>query len=114
MLFDEQDLEIQPSSFNRASMEKSVPGLNGVLSIDLGQRSKEITQKGALQAKSSALLDKRIAAISAFMDGVTHKLATNTGRQFDNLRMDVFKLYNERISGVGVAVDYEIVYTQLI
>ncbi|OHB61517.1 MAG: hypothetical protein A2167_02735 [Planctomycetes bacterium RBG_13_46_10] len=113
MLFDEQDLEIQPSGFNRTSMEKSVPGLNGVLSIDLGQRSREIKQKGTLQAKSSRLLDKRIAAISAFIDGDTHKLVTNAGRQFDNLRMDVFKLYNERISGAGVAVDYEIVYTQL-
>jgi hypothetical protein len=38
-LFDEQDLEIQPGSFNRASMERNVPGLNGVLSIDLGQKA---------------------------------------------------------------------------
>jgi hypothetical protein len=113
ILFDEQGLEIQPSGFNRASMEKSVPGLNGVLSIDLGQRSRKITQKGTLQAKSRTLLDKRIAAISAFMDGDTHKLITNAGRQFDNLRMDVLKIYNERTSSVGVVVDYEIVYTQL-
>ena len=113
-LFDEQGLEIQPGSFNRASMERNVPGLNGVLSIDLGQRSKEIKQKGVLQAKSRALLDKRIAAVSAFIDGDTHKLVTETGGQFNNLRMDTFKLYNESISGAGISVDYEIVYTQLV
>jgi hypothetical protein len=112
-LFDEQDLEIQPGSFNRASMERNVPGLNGVLSIDLGQRSREIKQKGVLQAKSRTSLDKRIAAVSAFIDGDTHKLVTEIGQQFDNLRIDVFKLSNERITGVGIAVDYEIIYTQL-
>ncbi len=112
-LFDEQGLEIQPGGFNRASMEKNVPGLNGVLSIDLGQRSREITQKGVLQAKSRGSLDKRIAAVSGFMDGDTHKLVTGTGRQFDNLRIDVFKLSNERTTSVGIAVDYEIIYTQL-
>jgi hypothetical protein len=112
--FDEQDFQIQQGSFNRASMEKAVPGLDGVLNIDLGQRNRVITQKGVLQTKSRTSLDKRIANISAFMDGDTHKLVTNIGRQLDNLRMDVFKISNERTTGVGVAVDYEIVYTQLV
>jgi hypothetical protein len=114
ILFDEQDFQIQQGSFNRASMEKAVPGLDGVLNIDLGQRNRVITQKGVLQTKSRTSLDKRIANISAFMDGDTHKLVTNIGRQLDNLRMDVFKISNERTTGVGVAVDYEIVYTQLV
>jgi hypothetical protein len=112
-LFDEQGLEIQPGSFNRASMERNVPGLNGVLSIDLGQRSREITQKGVLQAKSRTFLNKKIADISAFMDGDTHKLIIDSARQFNNLRMDIFKIINERTTGVGVAADYEIIYTQL-
>lgn len=113
VLFDEQDLEIHPSSFKRALLEKAVPGLDGVLSIDLGQRSRAITQKGILQAKSRVSLDNKIAIITTFMDGNTHKLVTDSGRQFDNLRMDVFKVNKERTSGVGVAADYEIVYKQL-
>jgi hypothetical protein len=112
-LFDQQNLEIQQGSYKRASLEKSMPGLDGVLSIDLGRRSRVITQKGVLQAKSRASLNKRIAEISAFLDGDTHKLVTSSGQQFDNLRMDVFKLRNERTTGIGVAVDYEIIYTQL-
>ncbi len=113
ILFDRQNLQIETDSFIRASIEKTVSSLNGVLSIDLGRRGRQIKQKGMLQAKSRTLLDKRIAAISAFMDGDTHELATNSGEEFDNLRMDVFKVSQQRSSSVGVAVDYEIVYTQL-
>lgn len=65
-------------------------------------------------AQSKISLDKQIAAISAFLGGETHTLSTKAGLLFDNLRMDVFKFSNERTSGVGVAVDYEIVYTQLV
>ncbi len=114
VLFDQQDLEIQQGSFSRSSLEKSIAGLDGVLSIDLGRRSRVITQKGVIMAQSKAAMDKQIAAISAFLDGDTHTLLTEAGLLFDNLRMDVFKLGNERTSSVGVAVDYEIVYTQLV
>jgi hypothetical protein len=47
------------------------------------------------------------------MDGNTHTLVTDSGKEFDNLRMDVFKVSKERAGGGGIAVDYEIVYTQL-
>lgn len=113
ILFDEQQLEIEPGSISRDSIEKSVPGLDGVLSIDLGGRSRHITQKGVLRAQSRSQMDGRISSISACIDGDTHKLITGSGEEFDNLRMDVFKVSNERTSGGGVEVDYEIVYTQL-
>jgi hypothetical protein len=58
-------------------------------------------------------MDERISAISAFMDGNTHTLMTSGGKEFENLRMDVFKVSKERAGGGGVDVDYEIVYTQL-
>ncbi len=106
-------LEIKASSIKRASIERAMPGLDGVISIDLGQRSRQVTQKGVLRAASRAQMDTRISAISAYMDGNTHTLIDDTGRSFTHLRMDVFKVSNERTSGSGVVVDYEIVYTQL-
>jgi len=112
-LFDEQQLEIEPGSISRDSIERTVPGLDGVLSIDVGERGREIKQRGVLRAKSRSQMDDRISVISAYMDGDTHTLATSSGKEFDNLRMDVFKVSKERASGGGVAVDYEIVYTQL-
>jgi hypothetical protein len=112
-LFDEQQLEIELGSISRDSIERAVPGLDGVLSVDLGGRSRKIRQKGVLRAKSRSQMDERISAISAFMDGSTHTLMTSDGKEFENLRMDVFKVSKERAGGGGVVIDYEVVYTQL-
>lgn len=112
-LFGSQQLEIEMGSISRDSIERAVPGLDGMLSIDLGGRGKEIKQRGVLRAKSRAQMDERISAISAFMDGNTHTLITNGGKEFNDLRMDVFKVSKERAGGSGVAIDYEIVYKQL-
>lgn len=112
-LFDRQQPEIEAGSFSRASIERAVPGLNGVLSIDLGQRSRKIKQSGMLRAKSRSQLDERVNGISAYMDGRTHTLIAADGRQFGNLRLDSFTLGKEHIDGAGISVDYEIVYTQL-
>lgn len=114
ILFDEQQLKIEVGSISRDSLERTVPGLDGMLSIDLGERDRKIKQKGTLRAMSRTQMSERMSAISACMDGDTHTLVTDDGQEFDNLRMDVFKVTNERTSGGGVAVDYEIVYTQLI
>lgn len=112
-LFDGQQLEIELGGFSRDSIERAVPGLDGVLSVDLGGRSRKIKQRGVLRAKSRTQMDERISAISAYMDGDTHTLVTGSGEEYGNLRMDVFKVSNDRASGGGVAIDYEIVYTQL-
>lgn len=113
-IFDEQQLEIDLGSVNRASIEKTLPGLDGVLSVDLGGRSRVIRQKGMLRAKSRRQMNDRIGLISAYMDGKTHTLLTDGGEEFDNLRMDVFKAGNHRSDGSSLVVDYEIVYTQLL
>lgn len=113
-LFDEQELEIEAGSLSRDSVERAVPGLDGVLSIDMGGRGRKIKQAGVLRAQSQLQMTERIGAISAYMDGDTHTLVIRSGEEFDNLRMDLFKVMEERTSGGGVAVDYEIVYTQLV
>ena len=113
-LFDEQQLEIEQDSLNRDLIERAVAGLDGVLSIDMGGRSRKIRQRGILRAQSRTQMNARINAISAYMDGKTHTLITSDGEKFENLRMDSFKVSRERPSGNGIAVDYEIVYTQLV
>lgn len=113
-LFDSQELEIQPCSLSRDSVERAVAGLDGVLSIDLGRRGRKIKQIGVLRARSRSQMHERVTAISACMDGDTHTLVTNSSEEYDNLRMDIFKVTKERTSGGGVAIDYEIVYTQLV
>jgi hypothetical protein len=112
-LFDEQDLTIELGSVSRESIERTMSGLNGVLSIDLGGRGRKIEQRGVLRAKSQSQMDGKISTISAYMDGNTHTLVNGNGEEFDNLRMDTFKVKKEQTSGSGLCRDYEIVYTQL-
>ncbi|MCK5640950.1 MAG: hypothetical protein KAJ19_09145 [Gammaproteobacteria bacterium] len=112
-LFDQQQLKIELGSVRRDSLAKAIGGVDDVLSIDSGCRGRKLKQTGTLRAKSKLLLNERIGAVSAFMDGDTHTLITEDGEQFDNLRIDVFELTNERASGSGLAIDYKITYTQL-
>jgi hypothetical protein len=112
-LFDEHRLEIEAGSFSRDSIERRMPGLDGVLSVDLGRRGRKIRQTGTLRAKSRTQMGERVNAISAFADGDTHTLVTDSGETLDNLRMDSFTTDKERTDGAGIVVDYEVIYTQL-
>ena len=112
-MFDEQKLVVEIGSPTRNYAEKSVPGLDGVLSLDLGSRTRKIKQKGVLRAVSRRQLNLRIAAISAFINGKTHELVTNEGERFNDLRMDSFETGAIQLGGAGVGVGYEILYTQL-
>jgi hypothetical protein len=113
-LFDEQDMKIEQDSIGRDSIERTVPGLDGILSIDMGGRSRKIKQRGVLRARSRSQMDDRIGAILAYIDGDTHTLVIRNGEEFDNVRMDAFKVTEEKTSGNGLCCDYEIVYTQLV
>ena len=112
-LFDEQNIKIEAGSFSRDAIEKAIPGLDGVLSIDLGARSRQVKQRGALRVKSLLEMEDKISLISSHMDGNTHKLVTGDGEELDNLRMDHFKITRKQINGSGLCWDYEIIYTQL-
>ena len=112
-LFDGLELQITAESVKRDSKETTVAGLNGVLSIDMGSRTRTIRQAGTLRAQSLEQLRQRVNSISAYIDGDVHKLATDKGETFENLRMDALKMSNERAGGNGMLIDYEIVYTQL-
>ena len=112
-LFYDKELKIEVGSICRESLEKSASGLDGVLSIDLGRRSRKIIQKGILRAKSQVQMKAKISEISGYMDGDSHKLISSDGEEFGNLRMDIFKTTEKRTDGGGLCCDYEIIYTQL-
>ena len=83
------------------------------MSIDLGRRDRRIRQRGVLRAASRVALQARVASIERFLDGATHTLVTTEGQEYANLRMDAFKPRETNVSGTGVAIGYEITYTQL-
>ena len=112
-LFDEQDLQIEVDSPQRGSIERSVPGLDGTLSIDLGRRARKLQQHGTLRAASRTQMQIRLLAIEAFVDGQTHTLITAGGQVYEQVRVDALRLLNSRSAGPGISVEYEITYTQL-
>jgi len=112
-LFEGHHLEVKPSSIRRAVVERGVAGLNGVISIDFGLRSRKIKQVGTLSGRSGESLDNQVARISSYIDGDTHTLSVSDGCEFDNLRMDSFEVSGRREMGSRVVVDYKVTYTQL-
>jgi hypothetical protein len=112
-IFDEQGLTISVGSPSRASLERAVAGLDGMVSIDLGTRSRQIRQTGTLRAAGRTAMRVRVQAIARFLDGRTHALVAADGEVFSDLRMDSFQKVAEYPGGPGVVADYEIVYTQL-
>lgn len=112
-LFDELDLKIELDSPTRAAIERTAFGLDGMLSIDLGERPRRIRQTGVLRAVSQSAMCSRINSIADFIDAQTHTLVTTDGQEYGNLRMDTFKQTVPRAGGPGAVLEYEIVYTQL-
>lgn len=112
-LFDDQGLQIEVGSLNRARLERAFCGLDGVLSIDLGERTRQIHQVGTLRAPSRMAMQAKTGSIAAFIDGNTHTLRTADGQEYHNIRVDSFRQIDECASGSGIVVEYEIVYTQL-
>ena len=108
-----EDQQLTISSWQREAVERTAAGLDGVLSIDLGIRSRELVQNGILRAVSEEALKEKIDAISELMDGQIHALVSQGGEQFDNLRVDAFKTGQRDYSGRGVVCEFEIIYTQL-
>lgn len=112
-LFDEQGLQLEVASPGRASIERAICGLDGILSIDLGERARQIRLKGIMRAPSRSAMLTRTAAITAFIDGSTHTLRTDDGREYSSVRMDAFRQMRECLAGAGIMVECEILFTQL-
>jgi DNA polymerase II large subunit len=109
--FEQVGLEVQ--SLKRSEMERSSPGLNGVVSIDLGGRQRQIVQKGILRSSSSKTLDGNIELLSSFIDGKDHSLAVDGDEVFGDLRMDKLEVDDKVHSGRDVSCQFTVTYTQL-
>ena len=108
---DEQNLTI--GSWRRDSSEQTVAGLDGVLSVDLGKRGREIVQNGILRAVSEKALESEIESVMSLMDGGSHTLLLDNEQEFENLRVDIVETDGKAHSGGGVHCKLRIKYTQL-
>jgi len=100
-------------SVERESIERSVAGLDGVVSIDMGQRDRKLVQKGTIGGLNAEQLQQQRAEIESFIDGTCRTLSANDGREFANVRMDSFKAKSFSASSTEAVMEYEIEHRQL-
>lgn len=97
----------------RQVVERSVGGLDGVASIDLGGRGRDIKVEGVLRAASGKGLDVLTDMIEAKMDGGDCVLSIDDGRQFGDVRIDVFETEERQFGGSSVSCKCKLQCKQL-
>ena len=108
-----EQLALEVGSRTRSSIQRSMAGVDGVLSIDLGMRERKIVVKGLLRAVSAELLFARENSMAELIDGNMHILESAGGVIFENLRIDSFEAARQDYSGPGVCCEFTIRATQL-
>lgn len=111
IFIDQQSL--RAGSAKRDAPLRSAPGVNGLLSLELGWRGRMLHQRGTVRAASRAGLRKIITRLQGLIGGEPVTLRTADGRYFSDLRIECYKLMREQISGAGYVVELEIEYIQL-
>jgi len=112
-LFGSGPHSVTAQSWRRQVIERGFAGLNGLISIDLGRRGREIKQTGRLAATSMAALKKMMDGISVYIDGQCYSLVDQDGTEYTNVRMDSFDMSDPVVTANQVSCGYEIVYKQL-
>jgi hypothetical protein len=100
-------------AWERARARRGFAGLDGELVLDLGLRSRVITQAGRLQASSPAAMQTLLAQIDSRNDGRTHVLIDNHGRTYSRVILERFEPTTPLRAGRSCWCDYEIHYRQL-
>lgn len=108
-----EQTELVVGSWRRDMIERGAAGIDGVVSIDLGKRTREIVQKGLMRAGSRAVLRIKVDYIRAMADGACHTMETADGQRFENMWIDSVKVSSTEYSGSGASCEVEIRYTQL-
>ena len=108
-----EQLELKAGSWRREAVQRTAAGLDGIVSVDLGCRSRQLVGSGVIRAFSDLTLKARLDTIRLLMDGATHTLTTSDGRRLSNLRIDAVSAGKQTDSGSGVSCAFEIRFTQL-
>ncbi len=112
ILFDEESFELRVGCVKREIIQRSAAGLDGQLCIDLGIRSRTLTAKGELRARSRNELNKKIEQINMLIDGQLHTLRCSDGSLFCNLLVQEFESDSIVNSGADVSCMFKMTFLQ--
>jgi len=104
---------VSAGSIKRQVIERGCAGLDGLTSIDIGFRGREIVLDGLIRAASSEGLDDRLGDIFSLMDGSGHVLSAEDGRKFEHLRFDEIETQECVFGGSGISCKCKLKFTQL-
>ncbi len=104
---------IVPASWRRATDRRAFAGLDGEIIVDMGLRSRDVHQRGRLQADTAQALAGVIEQINARMDGLLHTLSDEHGTVFYPVVIEEFRPDTPVRHGRGYWCDYHIRYRQL-
>ena len=105
--------ELQIDSWSREAAERSAPGLDGVITVDHGMRSRRIIQRCIIRAVSESSLQELLNNVIGLIDGKEHIVTLENGVCYEYLRVDGVSSEKTKPSGVGVSCMVKIIYTQL-
>jgi hypothetical protein len=106
-------LELNAGSRERAAVEKAAAGVDGVVSVDMGGRSREIMLRGRLRMFSAQSLDAKIEALGKMVDGECHVLGVGGRPYIEDLRVDSVRMRKKAYSGGGLICEFELTGAQL-
>ncbi len=107
------EVVFEAGSVRRETVERGVCGLDGVSSIDLGSRGRDISVEGVLRAASGIGLDTVTVTIEAKIGDGTCKLSIDDGRDFGDVRIDVFETFDRQFGGSFVSCKCKLLCKQL-
>ena len=112
-VFDSGPHNITPGPWQRSIQRRGFAGLDGETILDMGMRSRTITQDGRLQAATAGDLDTLITNIEVFVDGQLHTLIDNHSRSFPDVLVEQFETSTPIRKGRGYWCEYTVLYRQL-
>ena len=107
-----EESQLQIKSWERGSIDRSVAGLDGVVSVDLGRRSRKLVQSGIIRANSEEQLAEQIDSFALLVDSNEHTLTRGRSHVLTGLRVSNFVAGKVNRSGAGVWCDFEIRFVQ--
>ena len=116
---DEQDLfgsgphSIRTGSWERSLQRRGFAGVDGELVLDMGLRSRLISQNGRLQAVSAPTLRTLMSQIEAFVDGQLHALVDNHSHIYARVLIEHFEPTTSIRRGRRFWCEYSVRYRQL-
>ncbi len=106
-------VELGVGSWSRERVDRGAAGVDGIVSVDLGLRVRQIVVKGRLRGVSVKSLGEKVDLVCSLMDSKVHELTVCDGREFGDLQVESFEVTKEDSSGIGPYCEFEMGLRQL-